>query len=226
MFELKSSQNGLYHSPERTTSSEEMRDGGPNHLDGLSPCLAGANLTRLRLCRNQLLPLVHSHMFLMIPSATFLRLIPPLPTPGIQPHKSQYQAGYIPGDRVDGAGQGGNAGTSNPLGAGSGIPTRGASGPPPPSGGGDGWGYVPSQGNPGGGAGPPGGLAMLRIPMMLIVSVVADLLKRLGLGAGAACRGETDLVAGYMRSALSLFKCMAYSQLFNVPPLPTTVQAL
>ena len=75
--------------------------------------------------------------------------IPPLPTPGIQPYRSQYHAGYIPGERVDGNGQ--------DAGAGSGNPTRAPAGPPPPSGGGDGWGYVLSQGNPGGGAGPPSG---------------------------------------------------------------------
>ena len=76
-----------------------------------------------------------------------LRHIPP-------PHQSQYHAGYIPGERVDGNGQDGAAGVPNASGTGSDNPTAG---PPPPSGGGDGWGYVPSQGNPGGGAGPPGG---------------------------------------------------------------------
>ena len=76
--------------------------------------------------------------------------IPPLPTRGIQPHQSQYHAA---GERVDGNGQDGTAGVPNASGTGSGNPTAG---PPPPSGGGDGWGYVPSQGNPGGGAGPPG----------------------------------------------------------------------
>ena len=77
--------------------------------------------------------------------------IPPLPTPGIQPHQSQYHAGYVPSDRVGADGQGGNTGASQQLGVGSGVPPRGASGPPPLSGGGgDGRGYAPSQGAPGG----------------------------------------------------------------------------
>ena len=53
----------------------------------------------------------------------------------------------IPGERVDGSGQHGTAGVPNASGTGFGNPTRTPAGPSPPSGGGDGWGYVPSQGN-------------------------------------------------------------------------------
>ena len=80
--------------------------------------------------------------------------IPPLPTPGIQPHQSQYHAGYIPSDRVSTEAQGATTGTSQQFGVGSGVRTRGPGGPPPWSGGGSGWGHGPGQGEPpGGGAG-------------------------------------------------------------------------
>ena len=85
------------------------------------------------------------------------QVTPPLPTPGVKPHQSQYHAGYVPGEKVDGSGQDSATGVPNLSGTGSGNLIRPPTGPPPPSGGGDGWGYVPSQGNPGGGAGPPGG---------------------------------------------------------------------
>ena len=50
--------------------------------------------------------------------------LPPLPTPGIQPHQSQYHAGYIPSDTV--STQGATTETSQQFGVGFGVPTRGA----------------------------------------------------------------------------------------------------
>ena len=74
------------------------------------------------------------------------QVIPPPPTPGIQPQQSQ-------SFRV--SGQDGATRVPNTSGTGSGNPIRPPAGPPHR--GGDGWGYIPSQGNPGGGAGPPAG---------------------------------------------------------------------
>ena len=132
--------------------------------------------------------------------------IPPLPTPGIQPHQSQYHAGYIPGGRVDGDGQGGNWGTSNPFGTGSGVPPRGANGPPPPSGGGDGWGYIRARVVTR--SRQMIALAMFRTLMILIVSVVAVALPELELGTAfladsAAVRIVVVIRSTFAASALS-----------------------
>ena len=62
------------------------------------------------------------------------QVIPPLPTPGIQHHQSQYHAGYLPGERVDGSGQDGGTGVPNTSGTGSANPIHPPAGPPPPSG--------------------------------------------------------------------------------------------
>ena len=77
-----------------------------NRQDGLSPCLGRAILIGESIAAASAQTHVPHGSLRHIPPP---QVIPPLPTPGIQPHQSQYHAGYIPGERVDGSGQDGTA---------------------------------------------------------------------------------------------------------------------